>query len=184
LTVSLRESLNHPVSEYTSTSFARVAATDSVAEAARTMQKAGTTEALVVDGSVPQGIITERDILYKVVAAGSSPSLVKVRDIMSSPVQTTDEASHVGEAIAKMLKLGIRRLAVTRDGKIIGVITQKAMMAGKVEQNVPLPELVQPEGFACPYCNTVLESREGLSKHIDRVHMGGLGLLQGDVSKW
>jgi len=182
--VSLRESLNHPISEYTSTSFARVAATDSVAEAARTMQKAGTTEAVVVSGSVPQGIVTERDILYKVVAAGSSPSIVRVRDIMSSPVQTIDEASSVGDAITKMSKLGIRRLAVTRDGKLVGIITQRAMMTGRVEQNVPLPELVQPKGFACPYCNTVLESREGLSRHIDRVHMGGLGLLQGDVSKW
>jgi len=167
-----------------STSFAQVADADSVSEAARTMQKTGSTEALVVSGSVPLGMVTERDILYKVVATGSNPSKVKVREIMSSPVQTIDEASKVGEAIAKMSKLGIRRLGVTRNGKIVGIITQKAMVTGKVEQNVPLPELAHPGWFNCPYCNAIFESREGLSRHIDMNHMGGLGLLQGDLSKW
>jgi len=182
--VSLRDSLNHQVSGYMSSSFAQVSATDSVAEAARKMRKADTTEAMVVSGSVPQGIITERDILYKVVAAGSNPSLVKVRDIMSSPVYTVDEASSVGEAIAKMSNLGIRRLGVTRNGKLVGIITQKAMITGKADQNIPLPELARPEGFTCPYCNAVVKSMEELSKHIDRDHMGGPGLLQGDTSKW
>ena len=167
-----------------SASFAQVAATDSVDEAARTMQKAGATEAMVVSGSVPQGVVTERDILYKVVAAALIPSMVKVGDIMSSPVQTIDAASNVGEAIAKMSKFGIRRLGVTRKGKLVGIVTQKAMVAGKVGQNVPLPELAHPDHLNCPYCNAVQGSREDLSKHIDRVHMGGLGLLEGDTSKW
>jgi CBS domain-containing protein len=182
--VSLRDSLNQPVSAYMSSFFAQVSATDSVAEAARTMQKADATEAVVVSGSVPQGMITERDILYKVVATGSNPSVVKVRDVMSSPVYVVDEASSVGEAIAKMSKLGIRRLGVTKNGKLVGIITQKAMITGKANQNIPLPELAHPERFACPYCNAVMKSREELSKHIDRDHMGGLGLLQGDSSKW
>ena len=182
--MSLRDSLNQPVSVYISSFFTKVSASDSVAEAARTMQKAGTTEAVVVSDSVPQGIITERDILYKVVAAGSNPSVVKVRDIMSSPVHVIDMASSVGEAIAKMSKLGIRRLGVTKNGKLAGIITQKTMITGKANQNILLPELAHPEGFACPYCNAIMKSREELSKHIDRVHMGGLGLLQGDSSKW
>jgi len=182
--VSLRDSLNHPVSEYMSSLFARVSDTDSVAEAARTMRKADTTEAMVVSDSVPQGIVTERDILYKVVAAGSNPTAVKVRDIMSSPVHTVDEASSVGDAIAKMSKLGIRRLGVTKNGRLVGIITQKAMITGKADQNIPLPELAHPDRFTCPYCNAVLKSKEELSKHIDRDHMGGPGLLQGNNSKW
>jgi len=182
--VSLRDSLDRSVSAYMSSSFAQVSSTDSVAEAASKMQKADTTEAMVVSGSVPQGIVTERDILYKVVAAGSNPSAVKVRDIMSSPVYTVDETTSVGDAIAKMSKLGIRRLGVTRNGKLVGVITQMAVITGRADQNIPLPELAHPEGFTCPYCNAVMKSREELSKHIDRDHIGGLGLLQGDNSKW
>jgi signal-transduction protein with cAMP-binding, CBS, and nucleotidyltransferase domain len=182
--VSLRESLDDAVSKYASSSFVTVSASDSVAHAARIMQEAGATEAIVVKDSVPEGIVTERDILYKVVATGENPSLAKVRDIMSTPVQTIDEGSKVGEAIARMSKLGMRRLAVTRGGKIIGMITQKAMVTGSVETSIPLPELAPPSVLACPYCNAIVKTREELSKHIDQSHMGGLGLLQGDFSKW
>jgi CBS domain-containing protein len=182
--MDLRETLDDPVSAFTSSSFAQVAGTDSVAQAARTMQSAGETEAIVLSESVPVGIVTERDILYRVVAGGASPALVKVGEVMSAPIQTIDETAKVGEAIAKMSKLGIRRLGVTRKGKLIGIVTQKAMVTGNVGQNIPLPELVAPTGFACPYCSASEKTKEELSKHIDRVHMGGMGLLQGDVTKW
>lgn len=182
--MSLRDSLSQPVSDYMSSSFAQVSATDTVAEAARMMQKADTTEAVVVTGPILQGIVTERDVLYKVVAAGLNPSMIKVRDIMSSPAHTIDEAASVGEAITKMSEFGIRRLGVTRGGKLVGIITQKALITGKADQNIPLPELVHPERLTCPYCNAVMKSKEELSRHIDRDHIGGLGLLQGDSSKW
>lgn len=167
-----------------SSSFARVEESDSIAQAARAMKKERATEALVVKDSFPVGIITERDILYKVVAAGENPSITKVRDVMSSPVETIDERAKVAEAIAKMSRLGFRRLAVTKDGRIAGMVTQKAVVTGNVDLSFALPELAPPTGFACPYCGTSLGTKEDLSKHIDRVHAGGLGLLQGDATKW
>jgi len=182
--VNLQESLGRPVSEYASASFARVEATDSVSRAARVMKDGGATEAIVFRDSEPVGVITERDILYKVVAEGENPSITKVHEVMSSPVQTIDEGAKVSDAIAKMSRLGLRRLGVTKRGIIVGIITQKAVVTGNVEQNFPLPELAVPSGFACPYCSTALKTKEDLSKHIDRVHAGGVGLLQGDVTKW
>ena len=182
--MGLRESLEEPVSHYMSTDYAEVQADESIYHAAMAMQSAGTTEAVVVKSGAPVGIITERDILYKVVAAGLYPQRVQVKDIMSSPMETVDESAKVLDAVAKMSKLGIRRLGVTRDGKMVGMVTQKAMATGSVDKNIPLPELAQPTGFPCPYCNAVTKSKEDLSKHIDQTHMGGLGLLQGDLSKW
>jgi CBS domain-containing protein len=182
--MGLLESLEDSVSQYMGAEFAQVQAEESIYHAAMAMEKAGTTEAVVVRGDVPVGIITERDILYKVVAAGLIPQQVKSKDIMSAPLETVDESSKVRDAIAKMSSLGIRRLGVTRNGKIVGMVTQKAMATGTVEKNIPLPELAPPKGFVCPYCNAVSESREELSKHIDHAHIGGLGLLQGDFSKW
>jgi CBS domain-containing protein len=182
--MSLRERLGEVVSAFMFKNLAQVAPLDSVTTAAKRMHDLGTTEAFVVNEGAPVGIVTERDILYKVVAAGSNPASVKVRDIMSTPVATIEDSSKVGEAIAKMSRLGIRRLGVTKNGKIVGMITQKAMVSGNVFQNVPLPELAPPVGFTCPYCSTVFKSREDLSKHIDHSHIGGLGLLQGDLSKW
>ncbi len=181
--MDLRGTLEEPVSEYMSTDFARVAAGDTVVSAARAMQTAGTTEAVVVRGGTPLGIVTERDILYKVVAAGSNPSSVTIGDIMSSPVAMIEESSKVGDAIAKMSELGVRRLGVTRKGKLVGVVTQKAMATGRVQGNVPLPELSSPHGIACPYCGEMAESREDLSRHIDRVHLGHR-LLEGELGKW
>ena len=82
-----------------------------------------------------------------------------------------------------MSKLGLRRLAVTRKGQLVGLLTQKAIVSGPLGQHVALPELAKPKAFSCPYCGASMNSREELSKHIDQVHLG-LGLLEGDRSKW
>ena len=182
--MDLQESLSRPVSEYAAVSFAKVDEGDSVAQAARVMMKEGATEAIVLGRSTPVGIITERDILYKVVAEGENPAMTKVRDVMSSPVETIDESAKVSDAIAKMSKLGVRRLGVTKKGTIVAMVTQKAVVTGNVGQRIGLPELAAPSGFACPYCSATSRTREELSKHIDRVHTGGMGLLQGDLTKW
>jgi signal-transduction protein with cAMP-binding, CBS, and nucleotidyltransferase domain len=166
-----------------STGFARVSFDDSVADAARLMQNVAATEAVVMRDDGPIGIVTERDILYKVVAAGLAPSAIKVRGVMSAPVATVDSSAKVGDAIAKMSKLGIRRLGVTRRGKLIGLVTQKAMVSGGLEQQVALPELASPNALACPYCGATMGDRNELSRHIDYAHLG-LGLLEGDLSKW
>ena len=136
-----------------------------------------------MDGKTPLGIITERDILYKVVASGLVPQEVKSRDVMSSPLQTIEASSKVAEAISKMSKLGVRRLVVTRNGEMAGLVTQKAVVSGPRGQHVALPELGRPGGVSCPYCDAVMKTPEELSKHIDQVHLGP-GLLEGDRSKW
>lgn len=181
--MGLRESLDQPVSDYMSTSFARARYDDTVADAARIMQKAGATEAVVMRDDGPIGIVTERDILYKVVAGGLDSSKVKVREVMSAPVATVDSDAKVVDAIAKMSKLGVRRLGVTKKGKVIGLITQKAMVSGELGQHIALPELAVPDVFTCPYCGATLKDRTELSKHIDHSHVGR-GLLEGDHTKW
>ena len=166
-----------------STGFVRVSLDDPVTDAARVMQKAGATEAVVMRDDDPIGIVTERDILYKVVAAGLDPSATKVREAMSAPVATVDSASMVMDAIAKMSKLGVRRLGVTMKGKLVGLVTQKAMVSGGLDQNVVLPELASPNALVCPYCGATMGNRDELSRHIDHTHLG-LGLLEGAFSKW
>jgi len=181
--MGLRESLNDLVSAYMTPSFVQVSADETVTQAAKEMKNSGATEAIVVRDGVPLGIVTERDILYKVVAAGANPSSMRVKDIMTSPVETVEESAKVGEAIAKMSKLGVRRLGVTRNGKLAGMVTQKAMVAGDLSGHVALPELASPNRFTCPYCDAELKNGEELSKHIDQVHLGP-GLLEGNRTKW
>jgi hypothetical protein len=70
---------------------------------------------------------------------------------------------------------------VLRNEKVDGIITQKRIVAG--QENVELPELVSPKGIACPYCGAMLKDAEELSKHMDQLHVGE-GLLEGDRRKW
>lgn len=181
--MALRESLDGPVSSYASTDFVRVSMGDAVATAAREMREAGATEAVVMGDHGLIGIVTERDILYKVVAEGLDPRSTKVSAVMSAPVETIEDNSKVGDAIARMSKLGIRRLAVTKKGKFVGIVTQKNLASGRLGHDVPLPELAEPGGTTCPYCGAPAKDNRDLSKHIDRVHLG-LGLLEGNLSKW
>lgn len=181
--MGLREAFDSPVSSFMSKSFVKVAAEDSVYQAAAVMARMGAGEAVVTEGGAPVGIVTERDILNKVVAAGLSPQHAKVKDIMSSPLETIDESAKVGDAISKMTKLGVRRLVVAREGEVVGMVTQKAIVSGPRGEHVALPELSSPRGYSCPYCDSTMKTKEELSKHIDQVHLGP-GLLEGDSTKW
>jgi CBS domain-containing protein len=178
--MKLEEKLSEKVSGYVS-DFVSVQSGTSISEAAKVMAEKNVTEILVMKGEEPIGIITERDFLFRVLASGVLPS-TPVDRIMSAPIETIDENSTVEEAISKMVKLGIRRLAVVRNGKIVGIITQKAILSGRAGK-IPLPELHKPGVLICPYCGSQMESNEVLSKHIDQVHIGK-GLLQGNVTKW
>jgi len=181
--MDLRKSLEEPVSMYSSTDYVSVSITDSVSSAARAMKEAGTGEALIVRDGEPVGIITERDVLYKVVAAGKDPTKTRVQEVMSSPVAWIANDAKVGDAIAKMTKLGVRRLAVLKGSKMVGMVTQKMMVTDTTERAIELPELATPKGTACPYCGAMVRDAEELSKHMDQVHLGQ-GLLEGDRRKW
>ena len=178
----MKLALDEPVERYMSRSVVYVPEASTVASAAQLMRKNGTGEAIVTVSGKPVGILTERDILYKVVATGRDPRQTKVSEVMSSPIETVQDNSKAGEALAKMSRLGIRRLAVVHDGKIVGLVIQRRIVAGSSKEEVLLPEL-SPNEFRCPYCDQVMGSAEALSKHIDRLHIGS-GLLQGDVTKW
>jgi CBS domain-containing protein len=156
---------------------------DSVADAAKIMRDNELGSIFVIKGSEVLGIVTERDVLYKVVAEGKDPSGVNLSSIMSSPVQTIEHSSTVRDAITKMSKLRIRRLAVTKDKKIIGMVTQKSVIAGGEGKKIPLPELTKPDVLRCPYCDEQVRDVEELSRHIDFVHVGK-GLLEGNLRKW
>jgi len=47
----------------------------------------------------------------------------------------------------------------------------------------PLPIFVMADEISCPYCESIFENKEDLSKHIDRIHHGS-GLLEGDSRKF
>jgi CBS domain-containing protein len=80
---------------------------------------------VVVRGSAALGIVTERDLVRKVLAAGINPSKVLISDVMSAPLITTRPKATVIEATQKMSEYLIRRLVVVDEssGALVGLIT-------------------------------------------------------------
>lgn len=93
-----------------------------VEEAARRMKSSVKGCLVVVDNGRPIGMLTERDIVHKIVAEGKSSS-TRVADAMTSPVVTIGPRESAAVAARMMSAHQIRRLVVTEGGKAVGVIT-------------------------------------------------------------
>jgi CBS domain-containing protein len=91
-----------------------------VGQAASAMQQAGIGSILVADN--PPGIITDRDLRGRVLAAGQG-SETPVCQIMSRPLKTLDSDAPVFTAVRLMLEENIHHLALVEEGKIVGVIS-------------------------------------------------------------
>jgi CBS domain-containing protein len=79
--------------------------------------------AVVLRQGKPYGIVTDRDVTWKVAAKGLDPKSVKVAEIMSTPLITIDADAELSEAAKIMKKHKIWRLAVTKGDTLQGVLT-------------------------------------------------------------
>jgi CBS domain-containing protein len=70
------------------------------------------------------GIVTERDLISKVLAKGRNPKEVRVKEIMSRPVVTIDPDTTIGEAAKIMQSRGIGHLPVVKNGRVVGIIAE------------------------------------------------------------
>lgn len=78
---------------------------------------------VVVEGKKPVGIVTERDILQKIVAPCLDPNKVGVKKIMSSPLVTANPEVSVEKAARLMAKKKIKTLPIVEDDKLVGIVT-------------------------------------------------------------
>ena len=113
------------VKEAMKTNLVIVDPTTTVLQAAKQMKKNKIGNVLVVEKNQPVGILTESDILKKVVAEGKNTNDIAVGDVMSTPIIVVDPYITLEEAMKRMGNCNIRRLPVIEDGKLIGVITQR-----------------------------------------------------------
>ncbi len=94
----------------------------SVIDAARVM-KENNIGSLVVVNDTLEGIVTERDILNKVVADGKDPGSLKVSDIMTKEVISIAPDKDMEEACELMSQHRIKRLPVVFSDEVVGIIT-------------------------------------------------------------
>jgi CBS domain-containing protein len=119
----LEEKLLSAVGDLMSREIRTVAADATLREASRLMGKHNVGSLLVLGGGQYLGILTDTDLARKGLAQGVNPEKDRVQSLMSSPIITIDSHRLVEEARALMKGKGIRHLAVTEEGKIVGLIS-------------------------------------------------------------
>ena len=98
--------------------------TASIMDAAKFMTDMNVGSVIVADGEIPSGMITDRDVVAKVIALGKDSSTTKIGDVMVSPVVTISEDKDIIDATKLMSTHGIRRLPITDvKGNLAGVIS-------------------------------------------------------------
>lgn len=92
-------------------------------EVARVMSKNKISSVLIKKDDKAVGIITDSDIIKKVVAKNLLPSKIKVGEIMSYPLIYVKPDDEVSVATYKMKKFNIRRIVVIENGMVVGIVT-------------------------------------------------------------
>jgi len=86
---------------------------------------------IVLQKGKPKGIVTEKDLVNKVIVGGLDPSKTSVSEVMSTPLITVDPEDDLLKASQVMKEKNVRKLIVIRDEIIYGIITAKI-----ISQNV------------------------------------------------
>lgn len=148
-----------------------VAPTATVGEAARQMQGAGISYALVC--AKPPGIITDRDLRGRVLAVGLGPETA-VEQIMSRPLKTIDSDRPIYMALLIMVEEGLHHLAVVEEGEIVGVVSDTELMRQQSHSPIYLHgkvESLAQEAELAEYGSEITDTVEALL-------LGNLGVSQ------
>ena len=113
-----------------------------ISEAAKKMKEKDVGYLLVVDGAKLIGIITEEDIVEKVVSEGKAPEDITINDIMVKEVIHIESGKSIEEAAQLMTENGIKKLPVVENKKLLGIVTAKDMIAAEPKMMEQLGELL------------------------------------------
>ena len=108
-----------------------------VSQAAKQMRDNKLSALVVVNGKENWGIITETDLSRKIIADDLDPKKTKVKFVMSKPIVTIDSQLTMISAFVKMGDNGIRNIAVSKEDKIIGILTVKDFVTYYTEKYGP-----------------------------------------------
>ena len=105
-----------------------------VMEAVRTMTQESIGAIAVTEGNALVGMFSERDLMRRVVSERRDPEQTRIRDVMTSPVETIPRDSTADDALKLMLEKHIRHLPILdRDGSLSGMISMRSLLHDKVE---------------------------------------------------
>ncbi|MFP9190546.1 CBS domain-containing protein [Natronosalvus vescus] len=101
---------------------------------------------VITDGNEPVGIVTDRDLAVRVVAAGDDPTEVTAEAVMSTDLCTIDQGDGFYQATELMSEHGIRRLPVVdSDGELTGIITSDDLNELLADEHQQLAGVIQAQ---------------------------------------
>jgi CBS domain-containing protein len=119
--VAVHEVMNSPVITLEKTTI--------IKSAAKLMRDLRIGSVVIVDSeSQPVGIITQTDLVDRVLAEGKNPDSLTVEDIMSSPLVTGSPDESIQDAARRMSTANVDRLIVLRNGKLAGVLSTRDLL--------------------------------------------------------
>jgi CBS domain-containing protein len=98
----------------------------------------------------PIGIITERDLVLRVLAKNIKPDTLEAREVMTSPLITIEPDATITETARRMSRLNIRRLGVVYKGRLVGIISSKDVLGVMPEllETIQEKALIEGENMA------------------------------------
>jgi CBS domain-containing protein len=132
-----------PVKEIMTRDVITVDLQTSCVDAAKKMLEHGIGGIIVTDSNYPVGIVTERDLVRKVISYNRRPSSMLVKEVMTSPLITVHSLESVNEAMRKMFKLRIRRLPVVDENRLVGIVTDTDLLVVSSQMGEIFTELIQ-----------------------------------------
>lgn len=117
----------------------KISPKDTIRTAAKLMRDKKIAALLVMNADRLVGIITERDMTVRVIAAGLNPDSSEVADIMTAEPDTLSPHDTAADAIHMMKSRGYRHLPVVEDDKVIGMVSVRDIYAvhnGELEQDL------------------------------------------------
>jgi len=154
--------MQNAVKEIMSTKLETIDVTSNAQEAAKKMNDKRISSVLVIDrdnkSEEPIGIVTERDLVIRICAAGTSSKDVGIREIMSSPIVTVEPDATVETAADLMLSNKVRHLLVINEQtrKPVGIIAPSDLnkyLRGNIdmdEVNARILEAIKAEELTEP----------------------------------
>ncbi len=98
--------------------------TAAVSEAAYLRMREESVSLVVVDTEMfPIGIVTDRDLVISVIAEGKDPEEVIVEDVMTKDIVYVEEDTNILDILSTLSEYSVRRMPVTKDGKLTGIVS-------------------------------------------------------------
>jgi CBS domain-containing protein len=113
-----------------------------ISEAAKQMFELDVGSIIVMENNNPVGILTERDMVFKIISKNLLPDSLELKNVITTPLITLDANEDIQRAIELMLKMKIRRIPIVLDKKLVGLVTETDLISVSAQMGHIFADLI------------------------------------------